>query len=50
MKHEGFEICQSISGIMTDDPGRLHAIVQHWGQPGYCPERRSPPTSLAGGG
>jgi glycerophosphoryl diester phosphodiesterase len=52
--NDGSDLCAlvgaGVDGIMTDDPGRLHAIVQHWGQPGYCPERRSPPTSLAGGG
>lgn len=52
--NDGSDLCAlvgaGVDGIMTDEPGRLHAIVQHWGQPGYCPERRGPPTSLAGGG
>jgi glycerophosphoryl diester phosphodiesterase len=52
--NDGDDLCAlvgaGVDGIMTDDPGRLHAIVQHWGQPGSCPEHRSPPTSLAGGG
>ena len=52
--NDGDDLCAlvgaGVDGIMTDEPGRLHAIVHHWGQPGSCPERRSPPTSLAGGG
>jgi glycerophosphoryl diester phosphodiesterase len=52
--NDGSDLCAlvgaGVDGIMTDDPGRLHTIVQHWGQPGHCPERRSPPTRLAGGG
>jgi glycerophosphoryl diester phosphodiesterase len=39
-----------VDGIMTDDPARLHVIVQHWGQPGYCPEPSSNLTGLSGGG
>ena len=38
-----------VDGIMTDDPARLHIIVQHWGQPGYCPELGSTTTELSGG-
>jgi glycerophosphoryl diester phosphodiesterase len=52
--NDGSDLCAlvgaGVDGIMTDNPGRLHDIVQHWGQPGYCPEHRSPATSLAGGG
>jgi glycerophosphoryl diester phosphodiesterase len=37
----GSDLCAligaGVDGIMTDDPGRLHVIVQHWGQPGHCP-------------
>ena len=39
-----------VDGIMTDDPARLHGIVQHWGQPGSCPAPDSTPTGLARGG
>jgi glycerophosphoryl diester phosphodiesterase len=39
-----------VDGIMTDDPARLRVIVQHWGQPGYCPEPGSKTTGLSGGG
>jgi glycerophosphoryl diester phosphodiesterase len=39
-----------VDGIMTDDPARLRVIVQHWGQPGYCPEPVSKTTELSGGG
>ncbi|HEY5867653.1 MAG TPA: hypothetical protein VI542_19195, partial [Candidatus Tectomicrobia bacterium] len=39
-----------VDGIMTDDPARLHGIVQHWGQPGSYPAPDSTPTGLARGG
>jgi glycerophosphoryl diester phosphodiesterase len=39
-----------VDGIMTDDPARLRVIVQHWGQPGYCPEPGSKTTEISGGG
>jgi len=26
-----------VDGIMTDEPGHLRTIVQHWGRPGICP-------------
>jgi hypothetical protein len=39
--NDGSDLCAlvgaGVDGIMTDDPGHLHAIVQHWGQPGHCP-------------
>jgi glycerophosphoryl diester phosphodiesterase len=38
-----------VDGIMTDDPGHLHAIVQHWGQPGNCPLLHSESTSSQAG-
>ena len=51
--NDGSDLCAlvgaGVDGIMTDDPGRLRGIVQHWGQPGHCPDR-STTTSLAGGG
>jgi hypothetical protein len=25
-----------VDGIMTDEPGRLRAVIRHWGQPGSC--------------
>jgi glycerophosphoryl diester phosphodiesterase len=39
-----------VDGVITDDPARLHVIVQHWGQRGYCPEPDSKTTELSGGG
>jgi glycerophosphoryl diester phosphodiesterase len=38
-----------VDGIMTDDPGHLRAIVQHWGQPGNCPLLHSESTSSQAG-
>jgi Glycerophosphoryl diester phosphodiesterase family len=52
--NDGSDLCAlvgaGVDGIMTDDPGRLRSIVQHWSQPGHCPDLRSTTTSLAGGG
>jgi glycerophosphoryl diester phosphodiesterase len=39
-----------VDGIITDDPARLRVIVQHWGQPGYCPEPGSKTMEISGGG
>jgi glycerophosphoryl diester phosphodiesterase len=43
--NDGSDLCAlvgaGVDGIMTDDPGRLHSIVQHWGQPGSCPSLRN---------
>ena len=43
--NDGSDLCAlvgaGVDGIMTDDPGRLRAIVQHWGQPGHCPFLRN---------
>lgn len=36
-----------VDGIITDDPARLRVIVQHWSQPGYCPEPRGNTTGLS---
>jgi glycerophosphoryl diester phosphodiesterase len=51
--NDGSDLCAvvgaGVDGIMTDEPGRLRSIVQHWGQPGHCPDRHSTTTSLAGG-
>jgi glycerophosphoryl diester phosphodiesterase len=50
----GSDLCAligaGVDGIMTDDPGRLHALVQHWGQPGHYPARRGATTRLSGEG
>jgi glycerophosphoryl diester phosphodiesterase len=39
--NDGSDLCAlvgaGVDGIMTDDPGRRRSIVQHWGQPGFCP-------------
>jgi glycerophosphoryl diester phosphodiesterase len=52
--NDGSDLCAlvgaGVDGIMTDHPGRLRAIVQHWGQPGHCPFLRSETTALAGEG
>jgi glycerophosphoryl diester phosphodiesterase len=38
--NDGSDLCElvglGVDGIMTDYPGRLSAIVRHWGQPGSC--------------
>jgi glycerophosphoryl diester phosphodiesterase len=38
--NDGSDLCAlvgaGVDGIMTDDPGRLHALVKNWGQPGDC--------------
>lgn len=43
--NDGSDLCAlvgaGVDGIMTDDPGHLRNIVQHWGQPGSCPSSRS---------
>jgi hypothetical protein len=36
-----------VDGIITDDPARLRVIVQHWSQPGYCPEPSGNTTGLS---
>jgi hypothetical protein len=50
----GSDLCAlvgaGVDGIMTDDPARLRAIVQHWDQPGHCPDLGSKTTGLSGGG
>jgi glycerophosphoryl diester phosphodiesterase len=52
--NENSDLCTlvgaGVDGIMTDDPARLHGIVQHWGQPGYCPEPSSTTTGRSDGG
>lgn len=52
--NDGSDLCAlvgaGVDGIITDDPGHLRAIVQHWGQPGSCPSLRSETTELPGGG
>jgi len=52
--NDGSDLCAliggGVDGIMTDEPGRLRSLIQHWGQPGHCPDLRSPTTSRVGGG
>ena len=52
--NDGSDLCAlvgaGVDGIITDDPARLRAIVQHWGQPGPCLELGSKTTGLSGGG
>jgi glycerophosphoryl diester phosphodiesterase len=51
--NDGDDLCAlvgaGVDGIMTDEPGRLRSIVQHWGQPGHCPDRPSTTTRRVGG-
>ena len=51
--NDGKDLCAlvgaGVDGIMTDDPDRLHSIVQHWGQPGHCPFPSSETAVLPGG-
>jgi glycerophosphoryl diester phosphodiesterase len=52
--NDGSDLCAlvglGVDGIITDDPGHLRAIVQHWGQPGHCPFLHSETAGLSGGG
>jgi len=52
--NDGSNLCAlvgaGVDGIMTDDPDRLRAIVQHWGQPGHCPFRHNETTGPPGRG
>jgi glycerophosphoryl diester phosphodiesterase len=52
--NDGSDLCTlvevGVDGIITDEPGHLRAIVQHWGQPGSCPDLGSKTTGLSGGG
>jgi glycerophosphoryl diester phosphodiesterase len=52
--NDGNDLCTlvwvGVDGIITDEPGHLRDIIQHWGQPGYCPDLGTKTTGLSGKG